>query len=592
MLRINQIKIPLGGMEEAVKKSLPHMEETPKAGGMAENKNVTAQKEKELIHKKVCKLLRTENPIDFTIVKKSIDARKGEIFFIYSVEISDNELKKLKGLDRKKKQWEKNRDFVWKDDGKRELLKKTGIGCPAGKKHEDKEAPPVVVGSGPAGIFCALTLSMAGLNPILIERGNPVEERVKKVQDFWDKGILDRECNVQFGEGGAGTFSDGKLNTMAGDKEGYHRQVLNTFVKYGAPEEILYINRPHVGTDRLVEVVKNIRNEIIRLGGQVLFNTRLTDIGVKETYGGKKLCSITVESRDGKENDNHLNKKTQIIPCECLVIAPGHSARDTFSMLKGAGVSMEKKPFAIGVRAEHLQEDIDRGQYGRERGICLPAADYKLTAKVLNRSVYSFCMCPGGYVVNASSEEGRLAVNGMSYSGRNGKNANSALVVSVTPEDFPGGDVLSGVEFQRKWEEQAYRAGNGKIPVQLYSDFCRNRTGSGFGIISSSAKGETEFANLRTCLPEYVSSSLIEAMKIFGGRIKGFDREDVVFSGVETRTSSPIRMLRNDDCQSISIQGIYPCGEGAGYAGGITSAAMDGIRVGEKIISYCCALSG
>lgn len=552
MLRINQIKIPLWQVEE---KSFS---------------------EREVLYKKLRKLLGFgKTAPDFKIVKKSIDARKGEIRFIYSVEIAENELEKIPKIAQKKKQWEKNRDIVWT------MEEKTGIDTHEipfafNKGRDVRKAgnPPVVVGSGPAGLFCALTLSEAGLSPILIERGKSVDERILRVEDFWKTGRLDTECNVQFGEGGAGTFSDGKLNTMAGDR-GCQKNVLKTLVKYGAPEEICYINKPHVGTDRLSLIVKNIRNEIIRLGGQVLFDTKLCGLDISGNGDDRKIRGIIVEDKEGAQRE---------IRCENLVLALGHSARDTFSMLRDAGLLMEKKSFAIGVRAEHLQEDIDRSQYGRERGLFLPAADYKLTAKVGQRSVYSFCMCPGGYVVNSSSEAGMLNVNGMSYSDRGGKNANSALIVSVTPEDFPGNDVLSGVEFQRKWEALAYMAGNGAIPVQLYGDFCQNTISKGYGRISSCTKGNTSFANLRECLPEYVSLSLTEGMKIFGGKIKGYDREDVVFSGVETRTSSPVRMLRGEDGQSSKIGGIYPCGEGAGYAGGITSAAMDGMRTANKLI--------
>lgn len=547
MLRINQIKIPLEEIE-----------------GL--KKNV---QEKELIHKKLRRILGCGDVSpDFKIAKKSIDARKGEIRFIYSVEINEDELEKIPNLPQKKRQWEKNRDFVWLDKEKTEKNMQANTA-------RKGNYPPVIAGSGPAGLFCALTLSEAGLSPVLIERGKPVDERILKVYDFWKTGVVDTECNVQFGEGGAGTFSDGKLNTMVGDKDGYREKVIKTLVKYGAPSEISYINKPHVGTDKLSLTVKNIRNEIIRLGGRVLFDTKLCGLNIYKDKDGRKLKGITVEDKEGK---------TREIPCEQLVLALGHSARDTFYMLKEAGLPMEKKSFAIGVRAEHLQEDIDRAQYGRERGHFLPPADYKLTSRIGQRSVYSFCMCPGGYVVNASSETGGLNVNGMSYSDRNGKNANSALIVSVTPEDFPEPDVLSGVDFQRKWEALAYRAGNSAIPVQLYGDFCRNRVSTGYGKIVSQTKGKTAFANLRDCLPEYVSISLIEAMGLFGKKIRGYDNEDVLFSGVETRTSSPIRILRKEDGQSTGIDGIYPCGEGAGYAGGIVSAAMDGIRIAKKLM--------
>ena len=381
---------------------------------------------------------------------------------------------------------------------------------------------------------------------------------------------------MSFGEGGAGTFSDGKLNTMVKDKFGYNRRVLETFVKFGAPAEILYLQKPHIGTDKLADVVKHMRLEIERLGGEVRFGVRLDSLNIKNTGNGdsKKLESINVTDR--------FLGKAEVIECDRLILAIGHSARDTFLSLNESGVKMQPKSFAIGVRVEHSQEMIGRNQYG-ELYKALPTADYKLTHQTKDgRGVYSFCMCPGGYVVNASSEKGMLAVNGMSDYLRDGINANSAIVVTVGVEDFDGTDALAGMRFQRKWEKKAFDAAGGKIPVQLFGDFKKNVVSKEFGNVRPQTKGETAFANVREILPGEVADSIEEGITAFEKKINGYSRDDTLLLGIESRTSSPVKIVRDDTMQS-NIKGLYPCGEGAGYAGGITSAAMDGIKTAIKI---------
>ena len=516
------------------------------------------KEEEELIKQEVRRLLRmtTEKIRNLTIIKKSIDARKGQqIHYNYRLTFTCNREEMLvKRYGRSDVIWEKEPSIMTNRFTLRMI------------KPEHRT---VVVGFGPAGMFAALELARLGYEPLVIERGYDVERRQKEVEAFWNGGRLNPECNVQFGEGGAGTFSDGKLNTMIKDSFGTHQRVLQTFVDFGAPSEILYLHKPHIGTDRLKDIVKAIRNEIISLGGEIWFGTRLDDIVVKK--GALKELVLT---REG-ETFQH--------PCEKLVLAIGHSARDTLYQLFESGVNILPKPFAIGARLEHPQEMIGRNQYG-EYYKNLPVADYKVTHQITgNRGVYSFCMCPGGYVVNASSEEGRLVVNGMSNFARDGVNANSAIVVTVSPEDFGGRNPLAGVEFQRKYEEAAFLQAGGKIPVQLLGDFIQNRKSTSLGDIVPQIKGEYALGNVREILPKVVGDSIAEAISVFGTRIKDFDREDAVFSGLESRTSSPVRILRNEFMLS-SVRGIYPCGEGAGYAGGIVSAAVDGLRVVEKII--------
>ncbi len=480
------------------------------------------------------------------IYKKSLDARrKNDIHFVYSVvmfiqDIKDNALPpEIRPLDE---------DTVFE-------LKKS--------KSSKKV---LVVGSGPCGLFAAYVLAQSGLDVALIERGSQVDERRRKVKKFWETGVLDRECNIQFGEGGAGTFSDGKLNTRIGSPlQGF---VLKTFVENGAPKEILYDSKPHIGTDLLGDCVKNIRERIRKSGGRVLFDTCLTDIDVK----------------DGKISGAILNGSVYV-ECDAIILAPGHSSRDTYEMLQRRSVTMEQKPFAAGVRIEHSREFINEVQYGSfaNKNI-LPTADYRLAYNGEDRSVYSFCMCPGGTVVNASSEEGLLCVNGMSENARMAENSNSALVVTVRPQDFDGASPLAGVEFQRRYERLAYSLALGKAPVQLAKDFVKDRISDSFDGVKPSFTGQTEFVDLRECLPGFISDSLKEGLLAFDKKIKGFTANGAILTGVEMRTSAPLRIKRNENFESVSHKGLFPGGEGAGYAGGIMSAAVDGIRIAEKII--------
>lgn len=507
---------------------------------------------KENIKKAIAKKLKNDvsRINDFLIKKQSLDARnKNEIFYVYEVDVNlDNEKEILKR--------NRNSDIMVSPD---EEYKFDIVGT------EKLENRPVIVGSGPAGLFCAYLLAENGYKPIIIERGEKVEDRIKTVNNFWETGKLNFNSNVQFGEGGAGTFSDGKLNTLVSDNNYRGKKVFETFVECGAPEEILYSYKPHIGTDILVEVVRNMRNKIISMGGEFLYNTCLTNLVIDD--GTLKEIEI-----------NHSEK----ISCDCLVLAIGHSSRDTFKMLFDKNISMEAKPFAVGVRVQHSQNMINQSQYGDKYKDLLGSASYKLTYKASNgRGVYSFCMCPGGYVVNASSEDNRLAINGMSYHSRDSQNANSAIIVTVFPRDF-GDNPLDGIEYQRRLEEKAYELGNGKIPLQLLKDFNNNKVSTSFGDIKPVMKGDYSFTNLNDLLPKEISESLKESFPYFGRKIHGFDNGDTILAAIESRTSSPVRINRNDLFES-NIKGIYPCGEGAGYAGGITSAAMDGIKVAEMI---------
>ena len=425
----------------------------------------------------------------------------------------------------------------------------------------------IVIGAGPAGLFAALTLSEAGASVTLLERGKKVSERQQDVDNFFRTGILNPDSNVQFGEGGAGTFSDGKLNTLTQDKSGLNARVLQVFHECGAPEEVLYDARPHIGTDRLPEIVTAIRERIERAGAAVRFGCTVTDFIVE----------------NGRISDVLINGEEKL-SADAVILAIGHSARDTVKRLYNRGALMEQKPFAVGVRMEHLQRDITAWEYGTLDYEELGAAPYKVTAKTTSgRGVYSFCMCPGGQVVNASSEEGHLCINGMSDSARSGRNANAGIVVQVDPSDYPSDHPLAGIEFQRDLERKAFLAAGGKIPVQLYGDFREERISTEFGAILPDMRGGCAFADLRDILPLELCGALSEAIPKFGRMIGGFDREDAVMSAVESRTSSPVRIVRNDRMES-SISGLYPCGEGAGYAGGIVSAAMDGIRIAEKLL--------
>lgn len=506
----------------------------------------------ESLEKAICKILRINSNeiIRFNIVKKSLDARKKDsIHYVYEVDVLvKNEKGVLKHTNSK--------DVFVSNPSHYELT-------PSGTKTLTER--PIVVGSGPAGLFCAYILAEYNYRPIVIERGASVDERVKTIETFWQTGILDENTNVQFGEGGAGTFSDGKLNTLVKDPRNISQKVFDIFVENGAPEEIKYLNHPHIGTDILRQVVKNIRNKIISMGGEFHYHTCLTNIITEDNT----LVGIEI---------NH-NKR---INCNVLNLAIGHSARDTFEMLNTHNLEMQAKPFAIGVRIEHPQELINENQYGKKLSAYLPPASYKLTyTTTKNRGVYSFCMCPGGFVVNASSEKGLLAINGMSNYQRNEKNANSALVVTISPADF-GSDPMAGIKYQRALERLAYQAGAGKIPVQLYKDFINNKKSTSFLDITPNMKGSYNFANINEVLPPYISEALKEAIPYFDKKIKGYAKEGAIISAIESRTSSPVRIPRDAEGQS-KIKGLFPCGEGSGYAGGITTAAMDGIKVAEFI---------
>ncbi len=487
------------------------------------------------------------------IIKQSIDARKKEeIYFTYCIEV---EALREEAVVHKAKNMNvsiaENREYVFPKTGKETLVHR-----------------PVIIGTGPAGLFCGVMLARNGYKPLLLERGEDVDRRRESVDRFWEGGKLSPDSNVQFGEGGAGTFSDGKLNTLVKDPFLRNRKVLELFVEFGADPSILYVNKPHIGTDVLSGIVKNMREEIIRLGGEVRFQSHVTDF----------------IAEDGRLKEIVVGEGERILT-DILILAIGHSARDTFEVLEKRGVPMEAKAFAMGLRIQHPQKTIDLSQYGTKDQTLLGAADYKLTHSCTNgRGIYTFCMCPGGYVVNASSEEGRLAVNGMSYHKRDGENANSALIVTITPEDFGGKGPLSGIACQRKLEEAAFLQGNGKIPVQLYEDFKKGRKSQSFGDVKPAFKGLYGFADLREILPAYMTESIVEGVEAFERKIRGFARADAVLSGIESRTSSPVRIFRDETLES-SVKGIYPCGEGAGYAGGITSAAMDGLKVAEVIAS-------
>lgn len=505
---------------------------------------------------KIAKTLRISETeiLDFQIKKQSLDARrKPDLKYVYTVDV-----KVLNEHQILKKQ--KNNQISHVNESKYVFPQKGVTPC----KHR-----PIIIGCGPAGMFCAYLLAQHGYQPILFERGASVEERVADIELFWKTGKLNKQSNVQFGEGGAGTFSDGKLNTLVKDEKGRNKKVLQIFVENGAPEDILYTNKPHIGTDLLIDVVRNMRNQILSWGGEIHFHSQFTDF---ELENGR-ISSVTICSK---------NKKIRY-QTELLVLAIGHSARDTFQMLYEKQLPIVAKPFAVGVRVEHKQQMIDDSQYGSHPPYKLPVASYKVTANLPNkRGVYSFCMCPGGYVVNASSEEGLLAVNGMSYHAREGVNANSAIIVTVTPEDFESQHPLAGVEFQRRLEKKAFQIGNGKIPVQRFEDYCKNQPSKAFGDIMPQIKGTYTLANVRNIFPKELAESIELGIKSFDKQIQGFANDDTLLSGVESRTSSPIRMTRNEDFQ-IDNTGIYPCGEGAGYAGGITSAAMDGIKIAEAI---------
>ena len=490
--------------------------------------------------------VRTTDIKNYKILKQSIDARKKEsIYYVYEVVVDIDIKLKL------------NNDVLEYVEEKYEYP------IPGTKELNNR---PIIVGSGPSGLFCGLVLSRLGYKPIILERGEDIDNRINSVNTLWSTGKLNPNSNIQFGLGGAGTFSDGKLNTLIKDSNNRMKFVYEEFVSHGAKEDILYSYKPHVGTDILVNVVKNIKDEIISLGGEFRFNTCLTDINITNN----RIDSIVVNNKD-------------IINTDILVLALGHSSRDTFRMLNDRNINMESKPFAVGLRVIHSQDMINLSQYGEKYKDMLGSAPYKLTYKCSNgRGVYSFCMCPGGYVVNASSEENRLVVNGMSYSGRDSTTANSAIVVSIYPRDY-GTDLFDGVKFQEELESKAFNIGRGKVPIQLYKDFIDDKESNTLGNVDPNIKGEYTFSNLNSLLPVELNDSIKEAFIDFNKKIKGFSNPDTILVGVESRTSSPIRILRDDNFIS-NINGIYPCGEGAGYAGGITSASIDGIKIAEAII--------
>ena len=489
---------------------------------------------------------------ELDIVRQSIDARrKDDVHYVYTVELSmANEASMVRSAPGRNISLTERRPYAFPGVGRKAAL------------------PPVVVGMGPAGLFAALFLARNGIPSVILERGRDVDRRTLDVGAFWDTGILDEESNVQFGEGGAGTFSDGKLTTGTHDPR--ISAVLDVLVEAGAPADVKYSHKPHIGTDILRQVVKNIRRELISLGCDVRFGHRLTGL----TVSGGVLAGIRVEGPTGPYR----------LPADALVLAPGHSARDTFAMLKEAGVPMEKKNFAIGVRIEHDQQAVSRQQYGPAFSK-LPPSDYKLACPLPSgRSAFTFCVCPGGQVVAAASRQGGVVTNGMSLRARDGANINGGLLVGVGPEDFPEADVLAGVWFQERWEKAAFQLGGGgfRAPAQRVEDFLHKRPSQGPGAILPTYQPGVTWTDLEGCLPNFVSDTLRDALPLMDRKLRGFSVPDGVLTGVETRSSSPVRILRDEGCQS-PLHGLYPCGEGAGYAGGIVSAAVDGIRVAEAV---------
>ncbi|MFT5387405.1 MAG: putative FAD-dependent dehydrogenase [Lysobacterales bacterium] len=527
---------------------------------------LTLDQEESVIEGKILKILevRIDDIEKHFIIKRAVDSRKKDnILLTYSVGVYLNDPQRF--LSKKKQSLRSIK--------KKTLRHKIRLQAPyhyeIAKTDIGDEARPVIVGAGPSGLFCALVLAEAGLKPLLIERGVDVPTRVRDIKEFFKTGELQLNSNIQFGEGGAGTFSDGKLYTNI--KSSRIKYIFEEFIKAGAPPRIATDAHPHIGTDRLRPVVINLRKKVIELGGEVRFSTRLTDLEIKD---GKVVAAIF----DGQER----------IVVKRLVLAMGHSGRDTYEMLYKHNLQMKPKSFAIGVRIEHSRESIDKAQYGdcacNEK---LPTARYKLVAHLKeNRSVYTFCMCPGGYVVNSCSEEGMMVVNGMSKFTQKGPNSNSALLVNVLPEDFGSDHPLAGVQFQRHWEHQAFLAGGSdyKAPAQLVGDFLENKPSTAFKSVESSYEPSVKLTSLESCLPDFVLKSIKESLPVFDSKIKGFNQKDAVLVGIESRSSAPVRFTRDESLQS-NIQGIYPIGEGAGFAGGIVSSGVDGMKAAESIIT-------